>query len=158
MPAESNGWCRWAGKRQQHRCGNINWLLVFRAGDKRESSCLSKGVIAPKLLQVVAMWACWSVEPDTLILREMRNVDFTVNCFDFDLSKNGYSFASIFGATTVQSHLLAGYDLICNFCSKVNPCPLNHTATPVISGLHLINLLLILRLCFLTRPEFGQSF
>ena len=52
---------------------------------KLESSCLSKGVIAPKLLQVVAMWAYWSVEPDTLILREMRNVDFIVNCFDFDL-------------------------------------------------------------------------
>ena len=48
-----------------------------------------EGVTAPTLLQVVAMWAHWSVEPDMLILREMRNVDFIVNCFDSDLSENG---------------------------------------------------------------------
>ena len=49
---------------------------------KLEHSCLSKRDTAPKLLLVVTMWD-QTVEPDMLILREMRNLDFTVNCPEF---------------------------------------------------------------------------
>lgn len=65
--------------------GQTRELMPIKGGSLLQSSC--------------RLWPCGHaghVEPDTLILREMRNVDFTVNCFDFDLSKNGYSFASIF--------------------------------------------------------------